>query len=322
MWACNPLLMFDVFNVEQRHRVNTQARVQLRITPSLMASVSNLTQQELEAAVDLIKSGCTGPRLGNILKESSPAVRGLFKAFKLTNSRVMGSPQSFLSLRSKARALWHLGGTFSLALNINPFEFNSDLVFHIAGQSYTFLGNEGLPCDRRPDVYARWRTVARNPRACAEFYRRFLAAFCNVFLGWSLGNDYQHNPNCLFGRVKAFFFKHESSGRGAIHGHGMVCCADLQPERIAHLMERPETKHLLFTMIESLMSQCLPEVDNITGGPPSQFHAACIAGAPTTTKPSDMQACTSHGLPWFCCSCAISVACCVSAFKLSRLVGA
>jgi hypothetical protein len=116
-----------------------------------------------------------------------------------------------------------------------------------------------------------------------------LEAFCDVFLGWRLGDDYQHNPNCLFGRIKAFFFKHESSGRGAIHGHGMICASDLQPERVQWLMQQPETRQQLAALIDSLMAQFLPELENPAGEPNLQFHAACITSSPTTVKRADLQ---------------------------------
>lgn len=47
-------------------------------------------------------------------------------------------------------------------------------------------------------------------------------AFCAVFLGWPVGEHWQKDPDCLFGRVDAYFFKFETTGKGLLLAHGMI----------------------------------------------------------------------------------------------------
>ncbi|KXZ53896.1 hypothetical protein GPECTOR_6g814 [Gonium pectorale] len=129
----------------------------------------------------------------------------------------------------------------------------------------------GWPCDfdaaaggipiGRPSDSNRWQLIASHPRDCAEFFRCFMHAFCDVYLGWRPGARSQHDPSCLFGRVDAFFFKFETNQRGELHAHGDIWQACMAPHRIRAALSDPASRVNLLSFMESIMCQWLPSPD-------------------------------------------------------------
>jgi hypothetical protein len=179
----NVHFQLDAFNIIQRHRVNHEAWVQIhKIERGKNASIfADLTPAEVEATIELMTSGYQGWHMAAALKEASSSVRALFSSFKLCNARVVGSPQAMGTVRSNAIAMCHHGGSWTMALNINPSEINSHIALSIAGHNFTFDTTcaEGRPVGRA-SLNERYRIIANDPDACAQFFRLFLSAFCEV----------------------------------------------------------------------------------------------------------------------------------------------
>lgn len=64
--------------------------------------------------------------------------------------------------------------------------------------------------------------------------------------------------DCLFGKVDAYFFKWETSGRGAIHAHGEVWLPDLHPTRLEKLLTNATTQEIIKVFVESLCVMVAP----------------------------------------------------------------
>lgn len=255
-FAQNVALHGDMFNIIQRHKVNTQTFVHMRLHPGLMEQVGSVGPSELTEALELLKAGLRGVALHVRLEKASAGAKALYKSFKVSSTRILGSPQSFQALRGKAGALWHGFGAFTGFLTLNPSEAHARAVFTMAGQDYEF--DFGKPTASSPSMMHRWKTIAANPGLCAKFFQVFMQAFQAVFLGWPIGSIEQQDLDCLFGRVLAWYWKHETGGRGAPHSHGQFVAVCLQPENLKRLMhELPEQ---LTRYIEMLMCRFVPDV--------------------------------------------------------------
>lgn len=251
-FARNLGLIADLWNIIQRHRVNTHAWVQLRLTPRMAASITSLTSSDLESVLDIL-SKPSSAAWSNL----SPSARILLDGMKRAGGRVQGSPQSFLSLRSKVLAVNTVFGSYTTMINLNPSELNMHWTFVLAGHPYKFDAF-GKPNGRLPQLDCL-RVVAADPVACAQAIRAMMAAFVDVFLGWPMGSKRQVNAACLFGLILALYLKYEDSGRGSLHGHGQALQPVLQATRLREIFEQSEEmQQRLFEFMESFATAYLP----------------------------------------------------------------
>lgn len=139
--------------------------------------------------------------LAKDLPNKSPAVSLLLSAFKKNNARVRGTSQWWASFSSKSVAPTDVFGNWTTMLNLNPSEFDSDIMFALLQRPYGFQGPWGEPDGRRPTAAERYRMVANNPVAAAQFFHLIAAGFQHVMLGWPVDADQQQNPHCPFGKV-------------------------------------------------------------------------------------------------------------------------
>ncbi|KAF5836655.1 hypothetical protein DUNSADRAFT_5614 [Dunaliella salina] len=66
-------------------------------------------------------------------------------------------------------------GPWTMAININPTDINSSVVFELAGKKHTVDSLLfGATPQTRPDLMERLRTVAKNPVACATYFMLFI----------------------------------------------------------------------------------------------------------------------------------------------------
>lgn len=211
-------------------------------------------------------SGCRGGSLSTSIGKLSPIEKNLFTCFKAVGNRVPGSPQSYARLRSEMFAYSHLWHNLGIFITINPSDLSARAVFEGASQSYGFSGQLGTPDDGCPSARERWRTVAANPVACAQYFAAFMESFIHVMLGWNKGAHAQarlrwcagargHHPprkkpglslpppplppRSLFGKVEAFVVKFELTNRGALHGHLGVFMTLLLPWILRTISESP-----------------------------------------------------------------------------------
>lgn len=58
--------------------------------------------------------------------------------------------------------------------------------------------------------------------------------------------------------MNAYFFKWETSGRGAIHAHGEVWLPDLHPTRLRQLLQRSDACETMKQFMESICVMVAP----------------------------------------------------------------
>jgi len=153
--------------------------------------------------------------------------------------------------------MWHMGGVWTMSITINPSDLNAGAVFEISGHEYSYSTETGGPLDS-PDIADKFKIVAWNPVACAEYFRAVIVGFIEVFLGWAEGAKQQTNPDCIFGRVTGWLFKVEITKRGFLRAHGNIIQPFLQPDNVASLFATEEGKLSLGNFLESVMCQGVP----------------------------------------------------------------
>lgn len=157
---------------------------------------------------------------------ASQGVQALVKAIKYSSSRVVGTPQSFASLRSRTQALWQSFGCWSIFMNFNPSE-NAPLFFETAGVKFP-MTSEGRLDEGCPSLAERWRIIASDPKGVAQYIDSFFRAFEEVFLGWDRGARRRTDPTCMFGPILAYFFNSNRVGVGAntvMASASPLCCS-------------------------------------------------------------------------------------------------
>jgi hypothetical protein len=234
----DPTLALDANDLVQRHSVHLHASLQTRSHSAQAQSIAAMAPGEVQSALEHIVKGSSGPGASERWKELSPAARNLCKAYKCAGSTIRGSDPSFAKLRSAGIGIWHGLGEYTISINLNPSATHASLALELAGHKYTF-DEQGYP-EGRPATFAAMQILAQNPVACAKFFHAFLCAFCEVFLGWPPGAAQQENPDCLFGVVYAYIFKHETTGRASnLHSH---CAAILPMHQHAQLLRYQATE--------------------------------------------------------------------------------
>ena len=276
-YARNLGMIADCFNVIQRHSVNKNAWIQFQFRPDQQAAVTSLSQRDVQAVLDLISSNAFGANLTNGLNALPPGARILYNGVKAVGGRVLGTPQSFMSLRSKVMAGTSVFGAYTCHVNLNPSETSAKWTFELAGEKYEH-DIEGYP-STRPHIVDCKRIIAANPVACADFLMAYLRGFVEVFCGWPMDSDHQVNPDCLFGLIRLMYLKYESSQRRGLHAHGQLCQPVLQHERLKQIMMDGTLLEHLFNYFENIMCAYFP-VPEYPMAPPAAQEGMCKPTCP------------------------------------------
>lgn len=219
------------------------------------------------------------------------AARTLLNGVKAVAGRVIGTPQSFLNLRSKCLAMHTVFGHYTVAFNLCPSELGAVWTFNLAGRPYTFdaLGNP----NGRPEIDQCRRIIAANPVACAQFFQAYITGFLDIFCGWQHDSDRQTNESCMFGKLHALYVKYECSGRGGLHCHGQALQPFLQTSRLQALFasDAADVQSALFSLFEAVACAHFPgeSPDNDVVKPTTQLISR--------TSDGESQAGRSHMSP-------------------------
>eukprot|EP00952_Eustigmatos_sp_NYUAD-ZCMA_P009156 37875-Eustigmatos_ZCMA.PRE.1 len=175
-FAQNCFMILDLFNTLQRHQVNRSTGLTLKEVFSRLGEIGEISDHDVEAFIQHLREGHTPAEISR--RRTTPSqVQSLARSMALTCGEVLGSPAAFRRLQSEATAAWHGLGCWTLALTLNPSDLNSCMVYELAGHGYSFNVETALPDHTRPEGAARWRIIARNPVACAQFFHVFMRAF-------------------------------------------------------------------------------------------------------------------------------------------------
>ena len=209
------------------------------------------TLTQIQKVLKIVETGLGGAAFQSATSTLPKAAMVLLQALKRTGAKVIGSPQSFLSLRSKVMATNMMYGPYTCMLNLCPSESATHWIFTLSGGETITFDCFGKP-ENRPGTAQVMKIVSANPKACADFLDAYFRSFFEVFLGWDMASDKQTNPNCIFGLIYSAYMKYETSGRGGKHGHGQICQPALQSANLHKLLNQGEaTQKMLFDFMES-----------------------------------------------------------------------
>jgi len=278
----NAGLLFDMFNIWQRHAVNDQARIRVRCNPHAISRIGNATVADLDRAVQVRGSAdyetvhaanyqlipqvaCKRPSVQKKMMASmNPLGRTLVRMIRQMSPHVPGGPQSKGSFRAKAMASPIVNGPATCMINVCPSELSAAWVFVIGDDPTDIKFNHATgACIGRPANARDY--VAANFWGCADFFWAYMRAFNKFMLGWSLDETVhkQEDPNCLFGIILAWMWSFEESTRGGIHGHGLITMPLLQAQRLRDLCngERGwEMQRRLIEFAETIACAMMPQV--------------------------------------------------------------
>jgi hypothetical protein len=100
---------------------------------------------------------------------------------------------------------------------INPSELHNPWALKLLGFDVQYAQDGFGAPEELPSVIDRWRAVAKNSVACAQFFQAYRQMFWEIAAGWPLHSKMQLNANTLFGVVMAGCDRVENSSRGALH---------------------------------------------------------------------------------------------------------
>ncbi len=147
---------------------------------------------------------------------SNPAVCMLQRSVYATASRVTGSNQQRLQLRTQMWSTCIMKNPATLWITINPSDIHDPIAQVFAGESINlddFISTMG------PDREQRAQNIAIDPYAAAKFFRFIINAILENLFGNKTSDYHVFNKIGVFGRVSAYFGTVESQGRGTLHLH-------------------------------------------------------------------------------------------------------
>lgn len=201
-----PFVSFGIF---QRRQALSSARLQMR-RPQFERDaqmIATITAEKLEKACEEEHRG---------LPISDPAVRLLQRSVYGTASRVQGSNQQRVGLRSQMWSTCIMKNPASLWVTINPTDLHDPIAQVFAGADINldaFLATMG------PDQDQRARNIAGDPYAAAKFFHFIIRTTLETLFGVKITDFQVHNKVGIFGRVSAYFGVVETQGRGTLHFH-------------------------------------------------------------------------------------------------------
>jgi hypothetical protein len=252
----NVQLCMTMHDVNRRHQANSSASVQLKISPARMQHIAReLTVEQTEHVLQLVSGRLHGSRREAAFQDLDKAGRALYDAVCYASARLDGTPQYWRTLRNTSYAKWRWAGPPTMMITLNPSDFDSMVVFTAAGYPYTYSA-DGTPMGR-PSALECWRIIQANPLAVAHFFKIFVAAFMDVFVGWPVDQPRQHSTTGLFGPVQYWFYKVEEQKRGMLHAHIMLSQPALQPAQLHRIAQDRELATAMIDFMESIVCQRL-----------------------------------------------------------------
>ena len=149
-FARNTGFICDLFNVTQRHSVSKSAWLTFRFNPVDQAAVNELTDIDVQTVLETIGKKLFGASLENVLNSLPRGARKLYNGVRSAGGKVVGTPQSFMSLRSKVIAMPIVYGQWTTQMNLCPSENTSKWTFDATEEPYT-LAFDGRP-NNRPHI--------------------------------------------------------------------------------------------------------------------------------------------------------------------------
>lgn len=200
--------MFQVFGVLQKRQVCAAAALQMSKSLFLRheQAIRGLTSSDFELAG-------TEEMVHKLL--SNPTIRSFRHSLSAVRSKVMGTDESHIMIRSLIWGMCMMKNPPSIWLTINPSDMQDPIAQVLCGQEID-LDHFTRAYDRPSDV-----AVASDPYAAASFFHIIVNAILQQLLGIK---GYKHRQPVqrekgILGIVEAYIGTVEAQGRGTLHLH-------------------------------------------------------------------------------------------------------
>ena len=265
--------MFYVYNLKTRKDVLTYTKVTVNrpVLHRVAGDIAALTSDDLSRLLQIIDNGGHASR--------SSAASQLFNQCKFITGKIVGSQHKRQISRKHVKAtITALGmslffitetkldlrftGAPALWITVNPPDVHSPAVIGFAhGSSYPLVydSNGNL------STISRRRLVARNPVACARYFR---LTICSIL-------DHLFRPDRdgvrigILGRVRSYYATIETQGRGTLHAHMLVWLHDLPPpSEIERRFTSPEFtfwRHNLVRFVDTVIKNDFEGIHDYRG---------------------------------------------------------
>jgi hypothetical protein len=206
----DPHFPFQVFGVCQKRQVCRASVLQIkkRSYAQHLNILSTITAQDLTKASQEETRG---------VPFSNPAVRILRRQLTAVKTKVQGSDESRISIRSKIWGTNLLHNPPTLWITINPSDTQDPIAQVMAGADIDldqFCKTAG------PDGADRASNMASDPYAAAKFFHFIIETVLEVLLGFHVSRMKKFTrKEGIFGSVKSYVGTVEAQGRGSLHLH-------------------------------------------------------------------------------------------------------
>lgn len=218
----DPHFPFQVFGVCQKRQV-CRASV-LQIKKGSYSKYQNLLSTI--TAEDLTKASQEETRG---VPFTNPAVRTLRTQLTAVKTRVQGSDESRISIRSKIWGTNLLHNPPSLWVTINPSDTQDPIAQVLAGADIDldqFCKTAG------PDSVDRAINIASDPYASAKYFHLMIETILETLIGISKRqNGIIDRKEGIFGSVNSYVGTVEAQGRGSLHLHLLLWLRDAPTAR-------------------------------------------------------------------------------------------
>ena len=163
---------------------------------------------------------------------SNAGIRLLRKNLRAVRTRIQGTDESRLSMRSKVWSTVLLFNPPSLWITINPADTQDPIAQVIAGADIDldkFCRMSG------PNSQDRAITMAQDPYAAAKFFHSIIRILLETVFGISKTKYSIHRKEGAYGTVQAYLGTVEAQGRGSLHMHMLVWLKDAPTAKVMQL---------------------------------------------------------------------------------------
>lgn len=243
--------LFVAFGLIQRRQALASARIQVE-RHNFLRDANQLTSLSATSLANaVIEEERRQP-------PSDHAISALRKHTYAVASRVQGSDQSRIHLRSQIWSTSICLGPPSLWITINPCDLHDPIVQVFAGEN---IDVDNLSTFLSPNKTKRAENVAHDPYAAAKFFHFLIRCILESLFGITSTQFNIEVESGVLGRVAAYFGTVESQGRGSLHLHMLVYLKDAPTSsEMDSRLKQPSFRDKVVAYLDKVLCSDLPEI--------------------------------------------------------------
>lgn len=242
--------IFQIFGVIQKRQVCRSAALQVKRS-------TFIKQQDLFTKLkpsDFTRASAEETRR---VPFTDPGVRALRGHITAVRSKVQGTDESRLSMRSQIWSTNLIKNLPSIWMTINPADTHDPIAQVLTGAD---IDLDNYVSTMSADTNGRAVNIARDPYAAAEFFQIIIKAIIEELMGIKAHNKHAHiqRDDGIFGRVSSYIGTVEAQGRGTLHLHMMIwlegsLTAEAMKEALLHEKFRDRIKAFIEKNIKAVI---------------------------------------------------------------------